>query len=102
MALVISFDNAKTEVVGNNPDGTLSAKQLNRIVGGYFELVACDPRVTGGYDHYYCNEEGKMMNLPVNHTACEMSTMTAEDDVIVGNVVFCKFFKDRNGEMGSK
>jgi len=97
MALLIKTDGTKQELKGEEADGSLSYQQLNKACGGYIQMVPCDPKVTGGYDHFYCNEEGKLTGLEGNLLATEMSTYTAPYDVICGDVVFCK----ENGEGGS-
>jgi hypothetical protein len=98
MALKISVDGTRTEIKGEKEKGALSYKQLKEAVGGYIELVRCDPEVTGGYDHFYCNEEGKLEGLPFNPEATRLSTWTADSDPIVGNVIFCKTGKNEDGE----
>ena len=98
MALIIRADGTQALIEGKGKNGSLSLQQLQGAVGGYIEFVPCDPEVTGGYDHFYCNEEGKLKRLPINPTACHMSTLTGGDDYIVGDVIFCK--SGMNGEDG--
>lgn len=60
---------------------------LRDIVGGYIESV-----VIGSNVHFWCNEEGKLRNLPPNfilQTDCGSET-------IVGDVVFCGFDDEGN------
>lgn len=91
MALLIKVDGTHSDIQGINSNGSLTYEQLqNAIGGGYIQSVGCDPKVTGGYDHYYCDEEGKLKNLSVNREATKLSTYTALDDVLVGDVIFCK------------
>lgn len=91
MAMLIKTDGTCHEVIGEKKRGLLSYKQIrDAIGGGYIELVSCDPEVTGGYNHYYCDEEGKLKGLPPNLAATKLSTYTAPDDIVVGDVLFCK------------
>lgn len=91
MALQIKTDGTRVEVRGTKPDGALSYEQLVAAVGGgCIEAVDCDPAVTGGYDHFYCDEEGKLKGLEINLVASRMSTLTAVGDIICGDVIFCK------------
>jgi hypothetical protein len=94
MALIVKTDGTKTEVKGKEPNGSLSYAQLQEICQGYIQAVECDPKVTDGYDHFYCNEEGKLTGMVPNAVASLMSTYTADNDIVVGDVVFCK----SNGE----
>lgn len=99
MGLLIKVDGTKTEVKGNKPDGALSYEQLKDAVGGGFiEAVQCDPTATGGYDHFYCDEEGKLKGFPPNREATKLSTYTMPDDVVVGDVIFCKAGGEDGGE----
>lgn len=91
MALLIKVDGTRVEVVGTGPEKQLTYAQLKEAIGGGFiQAVACDPAVTGGYDHYYCDEEGKLKDFPVNREATKLSTYTMFDDVLVGDIIFCK------------
>lgn len=91
MALIIKVDGTRQEVKGTKENGALTYEQLkDAIGGGFIQAVGCDPKVTGGYDHYYCDEEGKLKNFPFNHEATKLSTYTMPDDVLVGDVIFCK------------
>lgn len=59
---------------------------LQEIVGGPIEGVYGDGWAA------YCNEEGKLLNLPYNAVATELAGsfgwQAASDDVLVGDVVF--------------
>ena len=91
MALLIKVDGTRVEVLGTGPEGQLAYEQVkNAIGGGFFQSVPCDPEVTGGYDHFYCDEEGKRKEFPINREATKLSTYTALEDVLVGDVIFCK------------
>lgn len=99
MGLLIKVDGTRSEVKGNKPNGALSYEQLKAAVGGgYIEAVQCDPAVTGGYDHYYCDEEGKLKDFPPNREATKLSTYTMPDDVVVGDVIFCTKGGEDDGE----
>lgn len=67
-------------------DGTIeqmkwnpSLEEIQAAVGGYIEFVP-----TGNVGYMYCNEEGKLLGLPVNKAA---TSMIAFDDIVVGDVV---------------
>jgi hypothetical protein len=98
MGLILTVEGKRIEVKGEKEDGALSYRQLKDAVGGYIEIVRCDPEVTGGYDHFYCNEEGKLEGLPFNPEATKLSTWTADSDPIVGNIIFCKSGRNKHGE----
>ncbi len=70
---------------------TMELEEMQRLVRGYIEIV---PSVLGcswakeGEDVgivFVINEEGKLMNLPVNELATDMSAVY--NDVIVGNAL---------------
>jgi len=91
MALLIKVDGTRVEVLGTGPEGQLTYEQLKEAVGGgYIQAVACDPKMTGGYDHFYCDEEGKLKGFPINRAATDLSTLTMVGDVLVGDIIFCK------------
>ena len=57
---------------------------LQDAVGGLIQAVDLTPSLT-----MWCNEEGKLIGLPVNPVATAMWTRYfGETDVIVGNVIF--------------
>jgi hypothetical protein len=70
----------------------------NAIGGGFFQYVLCDPAVTGGYDHYFCDEDGKFKGFRRNVAATALSTYTSPFDELVGDVLFCK----RGGSEGDR
>lgn len=78
-----------------DPDGTVTEitvdglDSLQAVVGGYIEGV----QLKDGY--MYCNEEGKLIGLPVNPLATALA-QTLPYDVIVGSVVVLGN-GDRNG-----
>lgn len=91
MALLIKTDGTRVEVIGTKPNNALTYEQLvEAIGGGFIQSVACDPAVTGGYDHFYCDEEGKLKDLPPNPEATRLSTYTMWGDTVCGNAIFCK------------
>lgn len=85
----IKADGTTLEVVPSN--GTnFSLAELQAFVGGYIERVECpDGR------EMYCNEEGKLQNLPVNTIATKLSGLFPYD-LVVGDVVVgdYKLFRD--------
>ena len=74
MAYLLKVDGT-IEQMGWNP----SLEELQAAVGGYIEMVR-----TNNVGYLYCNEEGKLLGLPVNMAA---TTMIEHDDVIRGDVV---------------
>lgn len=91
MALLIKSDGTKIEIKGEEEDGSLSYAQIKKSIGGgFFQFVGCDPTVTGGFDHYFCDEEGKFKGFRKNEIATALSTYTSVFDMVVGDVLFCK------------
>lgn len=90
----------KVKVVKISPEGRRTFEQvrcnldyLNKAVGGHIEAVS-------GRDWTcYCNEEGKLMGLPINLHAtlllAEWGVQLLPHDVLVGTVVLVG-----NGEAG--
>lgn len=81
----------KAVILGLDGSATLriitpNLKGLNDAVGGYIELVRLDDNT-----NMYLNEDGKMLNLPVNTAAnrvvAYMNPGLRENDFIVGQVV---------------
>lgn len=84
-------------------DAPPTLEQLHDGVGGYIELVPMfDTIVHGGEVHEciaYCNEEGKLHGLPVNHHATKLwdsalrrrhpgaEERRREHDYLVGSIV---------------
>ncbi len=61
-----------------------SLENLQAAVGGLIQAIDLAPELT-----MWCNDEGKLMGLPVNPVATALWTRYfGETDVIVGNVVF--------------
>lgn len=88
MAKIIKVDGTELELKGAGEGGAVTYEQLREAIGGWVELVRCDPEVTG-FTHFYCDEEGKLKGLPANPKATEMSTYTMPTDIVCGDVVFC-------------
>lgn len=85
MNAIIKSDNT---IVNTQPkNGTdFSLEELQQIVGGYIEIVYL-------LDDYIMviNEEGKLMNLPMNAQATHIyQNHTGCYDTIVGDVLVCK------------
>lgn len=60
---------------------TLSLAELQRLVGGWIEGALQLPAEDGGTLMLYCNDEGKMQNLPWNFY------LNSLQDMIVGPLV---------------
>lgn len=71
-----------------------SLEQLQHAVGGYIQAIDLSDELT-----LWCNEEGKIMNLPHNHRAQELwdKVFGAGTDYIVGDIVLTGG-ADENGE----
>lgn len=82
MKIVVKNVNEKPEIKDIYA-GPKSLKNLQDLVGGYIELVHLPENII-----MVCNEEGKMMNLPVN--------FVLRGDRIAGNVIFLS--SDNDGE----
>lgn len=74
MAYLLKVDGT-IEYMGQNPP----LKLLQKAVGGWIE-----PVMMSDGDIMYCNEEGKIMELPHNPAANKLINF---DDYIVGDVV---------------
>ena len=66
----------------NGVDFTLG--ELKHFVGGYIEVV-----YLGSGWLMVVNEEGKLLNLPINRTATQLYG-NPSNDYIVGDVVLCR------------
>jgi Domain of unknown function (DUF3846) len=69
-----------------------SLRRLQRIVGGYIEAVPHWDSHVGTPCVAWCNEEGKLDELPINYRATALwwaHLGQRVDDVLVGNVVLC-------------
>jgi hypothetical protein len=73
-----------TDCSFNNSLEDTELETLQDAVGGLIQAVDLTPSLT-----MWCNEEGKLIGLPVNPVATAMWTRYfGETDIIVGNVVF--------------
>lgn len=66
---------------------------LREFVEGWVELVRFQKPITyGGHEYHYliCNEEGKLLNLPINVSATGFMIADQRRDLIVGNAVLLK------------
>lgn len=79
-----------------SPDGTsrvvrpangkkFELSELQHFVDGYIELVIM--KKGNGHATMYCNEEGKLKDLPINREATKLALAADYGDVIVGNAV---------------
>ena len=82
MAYLLKVDGT-IEQMGWKP----SLEELQAAVGGYIEMVR-----TNNVGYMYCNEEGKLLGLPVNIAA---TTMIEHDDVIRGDVVVMELDEEK-------
>ena len=81
--MAMNIDTDGTIDIETVLDGSL--EQLNEIVGGYIEIV---PIKYQGYVGIVCNENGKMLGLPINHTATGMfGSQLCPFDYLVGKVI---------------
>lgn len=74
-------------------DRVATLEELQREVGGPIEVVPYFFRFEGATCMVFCNENGKIKNLPFNLEATKLwaagSTVKMADDVLVGDVVIC-------------
>lgn len=85
--IVIKTDGAVSyEPLTAVPD----AEKLHDAVGGYLELVPMFTRLGETPCVAFCHEEGKLVNLPVNHLAnmlwAESLGFMPDNDVLVGPI----------------
>lgn len=74
------------EVIETSPKNgnDFSLKELKEIVGGYIEIVNL------GDNYMVVNEEGKLLDLPLNSEATTLYMLIANiNDYIVGDVLVC-------------
>jgi hypothetical protein len=85
MAILFTVEGLVVPVTPNN--GTdFQLEELSELVGGYIEEVPL--RKTGG--SLVMNEEGKLMDLPINLLATQLWEKNyGRTDIIVGNALFC-------------
>jgi len=89
MASLIKPQGTKETITGTNKDGSLSLEQLQSLIGGYVEMLHCDPNRCDGHDHVFIDEDGKSKDLKINVYATQM--LAREFDPLRGNALFCKF-----------
>lgn len=85
MAQIYKTNGEVVEVEPKNGKD-FKGKELNKIVGGYFELVQISE------DQFMVvNEEGKLNNLPFNEKATDLyQSKLGPYDYIVGDCLVCK------------
>lgn len=84
MAVVIRTDGTMDALHPKN-NKVFTLEELKSIVGGYIEIIPLD-------DFYsmVVNEEGKLLNLPINEGATRYYRKSRNtDDFIVGNALIC-------------
>lgn len=64
-------------------------EEMQKLVAGYVELITPGAAWDGQQAEVYCNEEGKLKNMPVNALATKYirTQIPAFWDVLVGDVV---------------
>lgn len=85
MGKIIKTNGEILDYTPKNKSGEFSLKELNSVVGGYIEVVRC----LDNKNFLIINEDGKSMNLDVNHKATELYCGNRLVDFIVGDVVLC-------------
>ncbi len=82
-AYVLHTDGRREEILP--ADGSeFSLPELQNIVGGYIEFI---PSLEPGY-FLVVNEEGKLLQLPPNESATNLSAYR-ERDIVLGDVLLC-------------
>jgi len=87
MATIIKVDGTMEEITIDKQN---SLEQMQKIVGGYIEVVP----VAGGKT-LVVNEEGLLQQLPINYKASALYNCT-----IVGNVILCTLEELEDEEEG--
>jgi len=76
MAIILKADGTQVkDVRGEGPHGEFTLEQMQKAVGGYIEAVP------GTNMKVWCNEEGRLLGLPVNSAA------SVFNQVLVGDVI---------------
>jgi hypothetical protein len=84
MPKILKADGSR-EAIGAPKSKGFKLNEIQKIVGGYVELVMLSPRTI-----MLVNEEGKLMNLPVNKVATRIfRRMRRSADTIHGDVLVC-------------
>ena len=81
--IIINTDNSITEITPNK-DNLFSLEELQKIVGGYIEMVFLPNNFV-----LVVNEEGKLNQLPINIKASLIMKEFNINDFIVGNALYC-------------
>lgn len=71
-------------------DAPIPLEDMQKHVGGYIETVPMFTKYKGNSCVAFCNEEGKLNQLPFNHAATSAWAWAAgsiSNDVLVGNVI---------------
>lgn len=78
-------------------------EQYHQWVGGYIELIPYFNHFLGKECAAFCNEEGKLENLPINRAAtdlwAEQYPQIRGVDVLVGNIVIVTGDKELLGSL---
>lgn len=93
MQTIVVKEVGKEPTKLNVRDGQLTLKLLQRLVGGYIEVVHPD-----GFPQdvvLICNEEGKLRDLPFNFFV----NIFQYPDAICGTAVFCAEGINADGEL---
>lgn len=85
MGKIIKSNGEILDYTPKNKNGEFSLEELNSVVGGYIEMVRC----IDGKNFMILNEDGKAMQLPINHKATELYCGNSLVDFILGDVVIC-------------
>jgi hypothetical protein len=98
--IIIPADEVQS-VLLRETDKQPTLQELHAIVGGYIEAVPHWDQHNGQPCVAYCNEEGKLNELPINMRATvawyrELGQRV--DDVLVGNVVLLVNLPDNNDD----
>ena len=80
MALQITVDNVETEITGTDKDGSLSLKQMQEAVGGLIERFPLDIK---DKKTMWVNEEGLLLNLPLNTIASKLVNYPVHGNVLI-------------------
>ena len=85
--ITITTDNV-ISIVNVESNGTPLYRQMNAVVGGYYENVY-PQRLPKGFV-MVVNEESKLKNLPINEAGSYLYGSDAHGDYIAGNVIILK------------
>ena len=80
MAHIITTFGKVKDISPKNGE-TFSLEELRSIVNGHIEIVRLSNE-----KYLVCNEEGKLLGLPINHLATQLLD---NEDYVVGNVLIC-------------